>query len=596
MNLFTFVKQSLSILDVVQDFVPLKKGGQYWKGTCPFHAERTASFTISPHKEIFYCFGCHAGGDLISFIGKLEHCSPLEAAHYLIERYGLNVPQDLISDKSLGEAEVNEKKRYWALCKLVADWAHLNLKKSPAARAYFTDRKFNAASLDQFYLGYFPGGLHAVQNLVDFCRKENFLIQDLVTAGIIIQGKKVLYSPFEERMLFPIKDMYGNFCGFGGRIYKKDDERPKYYNSRENPFFVKGNLLFGLDRAKQAIQETGAVFLCEGYTDCISMVQYAHENTIATLGTACTQEHLKQLARYAQIVFVIYDGDTAGQQATLRLAQLCWQVDLELKVITLPSGYDPASYLLEYKTIQSLIKNTQDIFEFYIATLGKNFSQQNLQQKVTHIRKLIEIVGNIKDALKQDILLQKAAATFDIPFSSLKNELSNVNKPQESPASTSDIPKNIKKYEALPKNNSLTEIPDLEKKLFSVIINNIEKITHEQKQYLYEYLSFPLKDMLQKFIELKKEQPDSCLTHFFALLTEAEKQLVSHIIIEYQEYGNETFENMFSLFQKLYWKTFINDAKQALMHAKKMGDTAQVETILQRVQTLKEQLRKRGLI
>ena len=319
MNLFNYIKNHISILDVVQQYATLKKAGLYYKGICPFHYEKTPSFTVSPHKEIFYCFGCHVGGDVISFTAQAEQCSPLGAAQHLVEYYHLEIPEDIMGSLAKTSQEGHhEKKRYHQLCQQAMHWFHQNLIKSPAVLNYVRQRSIQQAMIERFSLGYFPGGYHAIKRLIAYVGQENFLVDDLLKANILAEGKTDLYSPFEERIIFPIKDHLGRICGFGGRVYKKDDERPKYYNSRENSYFNKGSLLFGFDNAKKSIQEHGAVFLVEGYTDCIAMVQNNYTNTVATLGTACTLEHLHHVARYAQELFVLYDGDQAGQKAVLR--------------------------------------------------------------------------------------------------------------------------------------------------------------------------------------------------------------------------------------------------------------------------------------
>src|SRR5579859_5964285 len=344
MNLFSFVKSQVFILDVINEYVTVKKAGIYYKGTCPFHSEKTASFTVSPHKEIFYCFGCHATGDVIAFIAQIEHCSQKEAADHLIDRHGIEVPAHISIERETSQ-EHNQKKRYFELCDLAAEWAHKNLETNPQALSYFTNRGFTKQTLQLFNVGYFAGGQNGIKNLINFVGQHQFLIDDLLEAHILVQGKQVRYSPFEERLLFPIKDNLGRSCGFGGRIFKEGDERAKYYNSHENQFFTKGSLFFGLHMAKQSIQERASAFIVEGYTDCMAMVQHGYSNTIATLGTACTLEHLKILSRYVHTVHVIYDGDQAGQKAMLRLAELCWEVNLELKVVCLPDKEDPASLL-----------------------------------------------------------------------------------------------------------------------------------------------------------------------------------------------------------------------------------------------------------
>lgn len=255
MNLFTYVKNHLPILDVVNHYTTVRKTGNYWKGCCPFHSEKTASFTVSPDKNIFYCFGCHVGGDVIAFVAKAENISPIQAVYHLAEQYSLTLPEQNEASFKNNDQHLNEKKQYWDLCGLVAQWCHGNLLKSSQAMSYFEQRGIDKNTISLFSLGYFPSGSRAIKSLLDFVKSHNYMAHDLLQVHIITESKGHLYSPFEERLLFPIKDHLGRFCGFGGRIFLPNDERSKYYNSKENPNFFKGSLMFGFDLAKTAIQK-----------------------------------------------------------------------------------------------------------------------------------------------------------------------------------------------------------------------------------------------------------------------------------------------------------------------------------------------------
>lgn len=583
MNLFNFIKSNISILEVVSEYATLKKAGLYWKGHCPFHNEKTASFSVSPHKEIFYCFGCHAGGDAITFIAKVENCSPLEAANFLVDRYKLNPPADC----ALAPQEKNSdiKNRYYELCKLMAVWFHNQLLKSPTALNYFQQRGFTKTTMTYFTLGFFPGGLATVKNLVSFMQGYHFLPHDLVQANILSEGKTVLYSPFEDRLIFPIKDHLGRFCGFGGRVYKPNDDRPKYYNSRENEFFQKGNLLFGLDLAKKKIQETEAAFIVEGYTDCMAMVQYGLPNTIATLGTACTPEHLKTLSRYAQELYVVYDADKAGHQAMLRLTELCWQVSLELKVICLPSKEDPASFLTKGGSLTPLINKAQDIFAFFIDSLGSEFAVKPLSEKIAIIRKLIGIIQAIDDPLKRDILLQKASKTLDVPLQSLHHELQVS---RENPSHGNQEAEQLAKEE-----KETISSGRLEKKIFCAIMNNMQLFNNNNEKYLLDYLPNPLRDILKKLKLIKDGSANIDFIQFFDTLDEHEKKYVSSLLLEHEEaIESDAFEHLVLQLHKKNWKVIVHAIKVKIAQAKNAGDMIAMQKILHDFQELKQNVFK----
>lgn len=591
MNLFSFIKERIAILDIINEYVTLRRAGGYYKGTCPFHHEKTASFTVSPDKEIFYCFGCHLSGDAISFIAKIENCSQKEAAQLLAERYNIELPQNISFD--ISEKKTEEKNHYFAICKAVAQWCHDQLLKNQSALSYFNKRSFDNTIINYFNLGYFPSGNASINDLLYCMKKESILAQDLIDAHILAQGRTTLYSPFEERLIFPIQDAHGRYCGFGGRTFKEHDTRAKYYNSRENEYFIKGSLLFNLDRAKKSIQETGKIFIVEGYTDCMAMIQHGIPNTVATLGTACTIEHLKQLARYAEHLFVVYDNDNAGQSAILRLTELCWQVNLELKVILLPKGDDPASFLSSHGDMQALIHSAQDIFLFFIDALGENFINKPLNQKIQTTRSFLSIIAAITDPLKKDILLQKAAKTFDIPFASLKEELNRTSSSSSSPRqahtshkASSDIGQSEQGEGKLsPKESTAADTLQapamLEKRIFCAIMNNMQLLQGGHRQHIIQYLPLPLRTIVAQLQEAQKKQSSLTFTHFFDMLNEREKQYVGKLLLEENECITiHEFDKLLVQLQKKQWKIIVHDIKAQLTRAKQEGNTEKVSLIL----------------
>lgn len=580
MNVFSFVKQRLQILDVIQEHLVLKKAGNYWKGQCPFHSEKTGSFTVSPHRGIFHCFGCQESGDVISFISKIENCSQVEAAKYLAERYNIELPETLTQEST---EKVDAKKRYFALCQAVTNWCHTQLFKYPSVMHYLEKRGFSQASINTFKIGYFPGGERSIKALARDIADEQFLLKDLFDAGIVSDGKTI-YSAFEQRLIFPIKDHLGNFCGFGGRVLKKTDERSKYYNSKENDFFQKGSLLFGLDLAKKEIQKTGHVFLVEGYTDCIAMAQYGYRNTVATLGTACTLEHLKLLTHHAQTVYLLYDSDTAGQKAMLRLAELCWQVDLDLQVIFLPEGHDPATYLSDNGDLKTAITQSQDILTFYLHTLGKDFSQQPLQQKLASTRGFLAIAANLSDPFKQDIILQKAAGIFDLPFLSLKKEMDSARKNKPAAA----------KFEEKPVQMPVFELSSLEKKFMCAILNDTKLLEQEEVQRLLYYTPEPLQCLITKLTQVKGSDDDDTFALFFDSLEYHEKRMVNELLVSQE--GEEDFDQIVILLEKKYWKTIVSGTKLQLAQAEAEHDKETVQKIVASFLDLKKKLLRKGLI
>lgn len=581
MNIFQFIKSRVSITQIINDYTALKKAGVYWKGACPFHHERTPSFTVTPHKDIFYCFGCHQGGDIIAFITRAENCSPLEAARYIADRYGVELPKDITWDKT--DEHLERKRRYHALCSLVAQWCSQQLESSRDASNYVASRHITQKSKELFTIGYFPPGKTALQKLLAQAKKEGFITKDFIDAHIILDGKHGLYCPFEERIIFPIRDHLGNYCGFGGRVFRAEDSRAKYYNSHDHEFFSKGSLLFGFDCAKRSIQGSNKIFLVEGYIDCIAMVQAGFGQTVATLGTACSAEHMKTIARYTHNLFVMYDGDAAGHKAMTRLGELCFEVDMELNIVMLPDGEDPASCLQKELDLELLTEKSQNIFSFYIDQVQKDYSQKNLHEKLSAITELLEIVAQVKDPLRQELLLQKAATTCALPLGTLKQKLkgNKIAPPAEKPK------KNVKR-----------ENLSLEKQIFCAIMElDGDVINLENEQLLKRALPDSLFTIIEKLQLAKRSCQDAVdFSTFFGTLSSQEQALTSRLLLQQGSYHTqESWNQLFDQLIRKQWKIMVNDVKIKLADAQKSEDTQAIQEAVTEFQELRKTMLRKGL-
>lgn len=596
MPIFNFLKNSLSIVDIISEYVPLKQAGNYWKAPCPFHHEKEASFTVSPDKQIFYCFGCHAKGDLISFISKKENLSQFEAAKYLIDRYKIELPDD-IKDNFFNKFGENSefKNNYFSVCKAFSDWTKEQLLQSPDALNYLHARDIDDQLINYFNIGYFPSGARNINSLLRFASNNKLIAKDFIDAGILVLSKSVLYSPFEERIIFPINDILSRCSGFGGRIFRKEDERAKYYNSKESLWFLKGKLLFGLDKAKNYLVEKKYLFLVEGYTDCVAMAKYGYKNVVATLGTACTIDHLRLLSRYVHTVYVLYDGDNAGQNAILRLTELCWDVNLELKVIKLPSQEDPASFLASGKSLEPLIESSCSIFEFFIDRNGANFSQEVLGDQMITGRKILNIISRIDDTLKREILIHRAAKIMELSISSITSMVFEERAKNIDDSSSIGI-----KESDLVQNQKIEVGTALEEHLFSVIINNING---ENKLILpidlIEYFSEYFQNLLKKLqnIILNNNGSNNLFNLFLDSLNDSDRDWVVSCSLKYdQNNSQETFNELLLLFFRKNWRQVVQDIKLKMHNAQKDGDEQRAKDLFVLFTKLKDGIKTRGLI
>ncbi|MBF7082641.1 DNA primase [Desulfallas sp. Bu1-1] len=334
------IRLRADIVQVISGYVNLQKRGRNYVGTCPFHQETDPSFTVTPEKQIFYCFGCHNGGNVFKFIMLQHQVSFPEAVKILGEKVGVAVPEGY-SPKVKERLRRGEK--VWRINALARDYFHAVLMEHPAAaaaREYLAGRGLTPEIIKRFGLGFAPGDWDA---LIKFMQNKGVGVRDLVEVGLAVQGERKAYDRFRSRLMFPIADIQGKVVGFGGRVL--GDGTPKYLNTPETEFFSKGKVLYGLDRARQHIREAGYAIITEGYMDAITAHQFGITNTVASLGTSLTREHGRLLVNYAREIIIAYDADAAGVAATIRGLDILQELGCRIRVLSLPEGKDPDEFL-----------------------------------------------------------------------------------------------------------------------------------------------------------------------------------------------------------------------------------------------------------
>jgi len=365
----TEIKNSADIVNIISETVVLKKAGKNFIGLCPFHSEKTPSFTVSPDKQIFYCFGCGAGGNIFSFIMKKEGLSFPEAARMLARHYSIEIPVKAMSPEQ--KKRITEKENLLAINEKAVDFFSRVLLENPLgekAREYLLKRGINREIIDNFKLGYAPQGW---DNLAVYFSKTKVSESLAEKSGLIISRKErgSFYDRFRDRIIFPIFDINMQVIGFGGRVM--DDSLPKYLNSPETPLYSKSRSLYGLHMAKRKCREKGTVFIVEGYFDCLTLHQHGIENSVATLGTSLTPEHVQILRGFIGKngrVVLVYDSDMAGIKAAQRSIAVFDKGYVDANIVILPVGHDPDSYLLEFgaESFISLAEKSKGVISFLI--------------------------------------------------------------------------------------------------------------------------------------------------------------------------------------------------------------------------------------
>lgn len=417
----------VDIVDVVGQHVKLKKAGANYQGLCPFHSEKSPSFSVSPTKQFYHCFGCGAHGSAISFLMEYSGLGYVDAIEELARSAGLDVPREERS-----ATDIAKQQRAMALSEVMssaADWYRQQLKSSPRAIEYLKGRGLTGEIAKRYALGYAPDGWQGLEAVFGPYSNEE-VAKTLVEGGLVIQGEQVegssdnksavkRYDRFRDRVMFPIRNPKGQTIGFGGRIL--DQGEPKYLNSPETPLFSKGNTLYGLFEARQAIRAKEYVLVCEGYMDVVALAQLGFPNAVATLGTACTANHVRMLLRQTDKVIFSFDGDAAGQRAAQRALEACLPLmsdDKEIRFLFLPTEHDPDSYVRAYGAVafEKAIQEAMSISSFFfkVASDGHELTTPEGRAQTHHAAKPL-LLSMPPIALRTQILRELAIRTSTTP-------------------------------------------------------------------------------------------------------------------------------------------------------------------------------------
>ena len=397
------VRLRTDILAVISEYVTVQRKGKTYLGLCPFHAEKTPSFTVSPEKQIFYCFGCHTGGNVFAFLMKKENWTFMDTLKYLAEKAGITLPERTLSPQ---EREAKERQNRW---QEIHDWAanYFNeiLLASPEGepgRQYFVKRGIEAETIRDFRLGYAPDRW---DGLLMALEARGVSTRELSDAGLVLERAKAegkYYDRFRNRVIFSILDARGRPVGFGGRVM--DDSLPKYLNSPETEFFSKGRHLYGMHKAHQGLRAEGYALLAEGYMDVIALHKVGFFNAVASLGTALTKYQAKLLRRYTQKVVIVYDSDAAGTQAALRAAEILLAEGLRAEILHLEGAKDPDEFLKAQgkDAFKVSLTQTQTYVEFKYRILAQGRSALNIQEKAELVAKLAPDIGKVKSPVERE--------------------------------------------------------------------------------------------------------------------------------------------------------------------------------------------------
>jgi DNA primase len=422
------IKNTADIVEVISEVVVLKKTGKNYIGLCPFHSEKTPSFTVSPEKQIFYCFGCAAGGNVFSFLMKHDGISFPDAAKILAGRYGIDIPTTTMSPEQ--KRRMSQRESLFATNRLAMEFFRKQLFDDISGRramAYLNKRGINKEIFDNFYLGYAPEGW---DNLLRFFTKKNISLDLVEKVGLIVSRKEKsgFYDRFRDRLIFPIFDLNMQVIGFGGRVM--DDSLPKYLNSPETPVYNKSRSLYGLHLAKMKCRENERVFIVEGYFDLLALHQHGLRDSVATLGTSLTPEHVQLLKGFVGKdgrVILVFDSDDAGIKASRRSIEVFDKGYINAQIVILPDGYDPDSYIFEFgvESFLVLVSEAKDIIPFLMDSAVKKHGL-SIEGKIRIISEMQDTLGSISDNTRRSLYIKELAECINIDESAVLEKIRKI--------------------------------------------------------------------------------------------------------------------------------------------------------------------------
>ncbi len=413
------LKLRSDIVDVISSYVNLKKAGRNLVGLCPFHNEKTPSFSVSAANGFFHCFGCGVGGDVITFIKRIENLDYVDAVKFLAQRAGMTVPEDNRND-----GLSNLRNRIYEANREAARFYHKQLytPEGKEALEYLRGRQLTEKTIIHFGLGYSPKSRF---ELVNHLKSKGFTNSELIQSNLANESKRGYpFDRFSDRVMFPIIDLYGNVIAFGGRIMS--DIKPKYLNTSETPAFNKSRNLFALQFAKKKAK--GQLILVEGYMDVIALHQAGFENAVATLGTALTTEQAMIIKRYCDEVVICYDADEAGQKATARAISILRPTGLNIKVLTVPNGKDPDEFIKSYGDqgpgrFRMLLEKSGNDIEFRLNKLRARYNTDITAQRVEFLTESARLLSEIDNRIEQDIYISKLSEELNVEKSAIKQQV-----------------------------------------------------------------------------------------------------------------------------------------------------------------------------
>ncbi len=548
------LKEKIDIVELISQYITLKKRGSNYFGLCPFHSEKTPSFSVNTKGQFFHCFGCGESGDAITFFMKMENLEFSEAVKELAERYNVDLKFDKHEKKSPILDIHKEAEKYF----------HFKLKQHIAAVEYLKRRRIDESVIENFMIGYAPrsGELYVLLS-------KKYQENELIRSGIFVKTAKGIYNRFANRIVFPIKNEKGITIAFGGRVFNNEKNVAKYINSPETSIFSKQRILYGLFKAKEGIKKHDKIIITEGYFDCIKLHSIGIENTVATLGTALSSYHLNAIKRYTENLYFNYDADEAGFRAMARSAKTILSSELFSYVVSLNGGEDPDSYIERYGKNAYLkkIKEAKDYFDYLLEYLNKKYDTTKPQNKLKIIEDIKPILLSIKNTTMRSLYTSKSSKMLGISEDVFVHR------------------ENTKEF--------VFQSTNKEEIVLSLLLKDIELMSWiEDLDKFKNELGYPYKELYERLIQLYLSGESFDMASFEKLLVDERLKKLTYklLALEYTEIDNRHERR--KIFLNLLGRFEIENIKLRLKEIKKRLQKDSSEELLEEYNNLFKKLKE----
>lgn len=582
------IKESLDIMQVAREYISdFKKRGVNYFALCPFHHEKTPSFSINPEMGIFKCFGCGESGDVLTFIQKMEGVEFPKALEIAAKKAGVELKKQF-SQKD--EQAYRQKQKIYKLNSLVAEYYHYILTehaKGEKGREYAQKRKIDKTLIEKFKLGYAP---KSYSNLLNFLTKKGYEKRNLVQWGLIVNRKNSFYDKFRDRLIFPLINHHGDIEGFSGRIVSKNTKAPKYLHSPQTPVFNKSEFVFGLYEGKGEIRKKDFAVFCEGQLDVISSHKTKIQNVVASLGTALTKEQIQLVKRYSENIYFCFDNDLAGEKALLRASKIALSNGVSTKAVTLPEGQDADELIKTSKEKwKKVVKNAEPVVDHMIRRLNKRLDLSNTSDKEEFATIILPLIASAKGKIEKSDFVHKASIALNIDEEILAEEIKNFTSEREDQSVSR---KKLKKVINSP-------VSSKEQYLIALVFQHVDFLKISLKHIRLKHFSSPFsKQLIRDLKNYSKEKKRFTIKNFLTSLEEDQKKFVKNILLQelntYYDLEKEFEKELIKttrLLEEHYLRRQIRNVKNQLEKAEKDSDKDKIDELLDKLRKYSKELK-----